>query len=114
PGDLDITLMSPAGTIETLTSDNGGGSANVFAGTTWDDKANPGGQVPYTSNDGLATDQTYVNGVTATPLVPEEALAAFNGENPTGTWTLTISDDAGGDVGTLNSWSVSVRTCSCA
>ncbi|HEY3202169.1 MAG TPA: proprotein convertase P-domain-containing protein [Thermoanaerobaculia bacterium] len=112
--DLDITLMSPAGTVVTLTTDNGGGNDNVFAGTVWDDKANPGGQVPYTSNDGLATDQVYVNGVTATPLVPEEALAAFYGENPTGTWTLTISDDAGGDVGTLNSWSIHVVTCSCA
>src|SRR5206468_12115310 len=113
-GDLDITLMSPAGTVVTLTTDNGGGADNVFAGTVWDDKANPGGQVPYASNDGLVTDQTYVNGVTATPLVPEEALAAFFGENPTGTWTLTISDDSAGDGGTLNSWSIHVETCSCA
>ena len=40
-----------------------------------------------------------MNNQTATPLVPEEALAAFNGENPNGTWTLTISDDNAGDGG---------------
>ena len=41
PGDLDITLTSPAGTIVTLTSDNGGTSDNSFGngtiGTTWND-----------------------------------------------------------------------------
>ena len=41
--DLDITLTSPAGTVVTLSTDNGGTNANVFAGTTWDDAANPGG-----------------------------------------------------------------------
>jgi subtilisin-like proprotein convertase family protein len=112
--DLDITLTSPQGTVVTLTTDNGGANDDVFAGTTWDDKANPGGQVPYTTNDGLVTDQAYVDGTTAAFLVPEEALAAFNGEDPTGDWTLTISDDAAGEVGMLNSWAVRVTTCSCA
>jgi subtilisin-like proprotein convertase family protein len=45
--DLDITLTSPAGTIVTITSDNGGTNDNVFNGTQWFDRANPGGQVPY-------------------------------------------------------------------
>ncbi len=112
--DLDITLTSPSGTVVTLTTDNAAGNDDVFNGTTWDDKANPGGQVPYTSNDGLASDQTYANLVVATPLVPEEALAAFNGENPTGTWTLTVSDDLAGDTGTINAWSIDITTCSCA
>ncbi|MBL0336251.1 MAG: proprotein convertase P-domain-containing protein [Chitinophagaceae bacterium] len=111
--DLDITLMSPAGTIVTLTSDNGAGNDNVFAGTTWDDGANPGGQVPYTSNNGMATDQTYLNLTTATPLTPEEPLAAFIGENPNGVWTLTISDDLSGDGGSLNNWSLDIKTATC-
>ena len=72
PADLDITLTSPTGIVVTLTTDNGGDNADVFNGTLWDDQANPGGQVPYTSNAGLVTDHPYVDGTTATPLVPEE------------------------------------------
>ena len=112
--DLDITLTSPAGTVVTLTTDNGAGNDNVFNGTLWDDDANPGGQVPYTTNNGLVTDNAYVNLTTATPLVPEEAMAAFIGEDPNGTWTLTISDDLAGDGGSLDSWSLDIDTFSCA
>lgn len=109
--DLDITIQSPAGTIVTLTTDNG--ANNVFNGTLWDDDANPGGQVPYTFNNGLVTDHAYVGLTTASPLVPEEPLAAFRGENPNGTWTITISDDTAGDGGSLDSWSLNVKTASC-
>jgi len=111
--DLDITLMSPAGTIVTLTTDNGSGNDNVFNGTLWDDDANPAGQVPYTTNNGVTTDHAYVDLTTATPLAPEEPLAAFIGENPNGTWTITISDDLGGDVGSLNSWTLDIITSLC-
>jgi subtilisin-like proprotein convertase family protein len=110
-GDLDITLTSPAGTIVTLTTDNGGANADVFNGTLWDDQANPGGQVPYTNNSGLVTDRTYADGVVAPSLVPEEHFGAFIGENPNGVWTLTICDDfpaiAGGN---LASWSLLTTT----
>ncbi|MBL8196605.1 MAG: proprotein convertase P-domain-containing protein [Blastocatellia bacterium] len=109
-GDLDITLTSPSGTVVTITTDNGGGSDNVFNGTLFDDDANPMGQVPYTINNGVTTDHSYVNLVTATPLTPEEPLAAFIGENPNGVWTLTISDDAAGDGGALNSWNLDIST----
>jgi uncharacterized repeat protein (TIGR01451 family) len=112
--DLDITLTSPAGTVVTLTTDNGAGNDNVFNGTVWDDDANPAGQVPYTANNGLVTDQTYVNLTLASPLVPEEAMAAFIGEDPNGTWTITISDDLAGDGGSLDSWSLDIDTFSCA
>ncbi len=108
--DLDITLQSPSGTVVTLTTDNGAGNDNVFGNTLWDDDANPGGQVPYTTNNGLATDHAYVNLTPASPLVPEEAMGAFIGEDPNGTWILTISDDLGGDGGTLNSWSLNITT----
>ncbi len=108
--DLDITIMSPAGTVVTLTTDNGAGNDNVFNGTDWDDDANPAGQVPYTTNDGLVTDSAYVNLTTETPLVPEEALAAFVGEDPNGTWTLTVSDDLAGDGGSIDSGSIEVTT----
>jgi len=108
--DLDITLASPAGTVVTITTDNGSVFDNVFNGTFWDDDANPGGQVPYVSNSGLVTDAVYVDGILTSPLVPEEAMGAFVGENPNGVWTLTISDDAALDGGVLSSWSLDVTT----
>jgi uncharacterized repeat protein (TIGR01451 family) len=111
--DLDVTLMSPLGTVVTLTTDNGAGNDNVFNGTVWDDNANPAGQVPYTTNNGLVTDQAYVNLTTATPLAPEEAMAAFIGEDPNGTWTITVSDDLAGDGGSLDSWSLDIDTFTC-
>ena len=81
-GDLDITLTSPAGTIVTLTTDNGGTNADVFNGTLWDDQANPGGQVPYTHNPGLVTDRSYADGVVATPLVPGGTLRRLHRREP--------------------------------
>ena len=110
--DLDITLTSPGGTIVTLTTDNGGTTDNVFASVLWDDKANPGGQVPYSSNSGLVTDSNYANAPST--LVPEEGLAAFRGENPNGGWILKISDDvSASNNGSLNSFSLEITTASC-
>ena len=110
--DIEMTLQSPAGTIVTLTTDNGGGADDVFAGTTWDDDADPGSPLPYNPLDpvNIATDHTYANNVLASNLVPEEALSAFNREDPNGTWILTINDDAAADTGMLNSWSLRLIT----
>jgi subtilisin-like proprotein convertase family protein len=105
--DLDITLTSPQGTVVTISTDNGGGNDNVFDGTVWDDD---GGD---TNPPGPVSDNIYTNLVVETPLVVEEALSAFYGEDPNGTWTIDIFDDAGGDTGTLNQWSLSVHTGSC-
>ncbi len=115
PADLDVTVTSPAGTVVTLTTDNAGTNDNVFNGTVWDDDADPNGVAPFTAvaesvgtNANSAPDHPYANNVVATPLAPEEALGAFLGENPNGTWTLTVSDDAAGISGSLNSWSLMV------
>jgi subtilisin-like proprotein convertase family protein len=110
--DLDITLTSPNGTTITLSTDNGGGNDNVFLGTVFVDDADPDGQVPYFSNNGLVTDHLYQNGVTAGPLVPEEPLHTFAGEDSNGVWTLRITDDEGVDVGTLLGWDIFVLTTS--
>jgi subtilisin-like proprotein convertase family protein len=110
--DLVIGLRSPSGTVVTLSSNNGdGGKLDVFNGTQWDDDANPAGQVPYMTNDGMVTDHAYVNMVVATPLTPEEPFAGFIGDEPNGTWTLTVGDIAGGDVGSLNDWTLEITTC---
>lgn len=39
-------------------------------------------------------------------FIPQEALSAFDGQDAAGAWTLTVSDNAGQDTGTFNSWSL--------
>jgi len=112
--DLDVTLTSPAGTVVTLTTDNGSTFDDVFNGTVWNDDADPDTQVPYTANNNLVIEHTYANLTLASPLVPEEPLAAFTGEDPNGTWTLTVSDDTNLDGGSINSWSLDIQTFTCA
>jgi subtilisin-like proprotein convertase family protein len=97
--DLEITLTSPAGTTVTVSTGNAGGNDDVFNGTTWDDNVND-----------PTTDHTYTNLVAAPLLSPEGRFAGFRGEDPNGTWTLTIFDNATFDVGTLNSWSLDITT----
>src|SRR3954469_2955940 len=110
--EVDMTVTSPAGTVVTLTTDNGAGFDNVFAGTHWDDDAAPGG-VPTATSAPLAGHvqiHPYSNGVTASPLAPEEPLGAFIGENPNGTWTITVSDDGTSGVGNLLSWGLEIES----
>ncbi|HKK71251.1 MAG TPA: C25 family cysteine peptidase [Candidatus Krumholzibacteria bacterium] len=42
------------------------------------------------------------------PLTPAEGLGAFVGEDMGGSWRLRVSDNAGLDTGTLNSWCVNL------
>jgi subtilisin-like proprotein convertase family protein len=112
--DLDFTLTSPSGTVVTLSTDNGSSLDNVFAGTVFDDQANPGSPIPYSSQPNQTADNAYVNLTAVATLTPEEPLSAFNGENPNGVWTLKIIDDDPGATGTLNSWSLSITTAQCA
>ena len=39
---------------------------------------------------------------------PEGVLRSLIGKDMQGTWSLEIGDDAGGDTGTLNSWSLTI------
>ncbi|MFH1419971.1 MAG: C25 family cysteine peptidase [Planctomycetota bacterium] len=80
-GDLVVELASPGGTVVRLHNRTGGTTDNIV--TTYDE---PGGTLP----DGPGT------------------LADFNLTNVQGTWTLTVSDQAGGDTGTLNGWTLRV------
>lgn len=90
--DLIVKLKSPAGTEVTLINRVGNDGDN-FSNTTLDDdfSFNPigSGSAPFSST-----------------FSPSSPLSAFNGENPNGVWTLTITDNASNDTGTLNSWSL--------
>lgn len=102
-GDLRLTLTSPEGTEVTLVdrigAEGGGFGCNgdnydlIFsdgATNTYQDLAATCGDLPAASG-------TYQ---------PLEALATFNGENPEGTWILTVYDEAGGDGGQLTNWNI--------
>ncbi|HKQ47867.1 MAG TPA: proprotein convertase P-domain-containing protein [Phycisphaerae bacterium] len=106
PSDLDITLTSPAGTVITLSTDNGGNNDNVFSETLWDDQAGED------SPPGPVGDATYADGVAELTVAPEEPLNALAGQDPNGTWTLTIADDAAPDIGSLCGWSLLISAVS--
>lgn len=62
------------------------------------------GQHPWRDDAGTpVTDFSYVNLVTATPLVPEGALGHFQDSDPNGTWTLSVTNDLAGDSASLDS-----------
>ena len=91
--DLYISLQSPSGTVVALTNGNGG-SGDDFTGTCFAMNGAggfiSGGVPPFPG--------TYI---------PDASLNGFNNsQDPNGTWILIISDNAGGDVGMLNSFSI--------
>lgn len=93
--DLTATLFAPDGTPVELFS-NVGGSGDNFSATVLDDEA--------------ATSITSGSAPFTGVFQPEGSLAAFNDMDAVGTWTLEISDNAKGDSGTLNSWSIEIGT----
>ncbi len=99
-GDIDLFLTSPSGRRIDLVTDIGGNNVDLYKGTTFDDSA------PLTIGD--ATIPTSPAPFTA--VVPEGALGAFIGEDPNGTWTLTVVDDTGGVTGKLDSWQLHITT----
>ncbi len=90
--DLTISLTSPAGTtvilFGTICDDE-----NNFNLSFDDDAANS--NYPCPPNDG---------GI----YQPQESLATFNGEDPNGTWTLSISDSFDQDGGALTNWELEI------
>lgn len=94
-GDLDIYLISPSGTQIELSTDNGGSGDNYTSTCFEMTAATPitAGVAPFTGS-----------------FIPEQSLDLFNGQNGNGAWVLRVADDAAGDVGTLNSWSITIGT----
>lgn len=45
-------------------------------------------------------------------VVPQNPLAAFNGQSSAGTWTLTVKDNAGSNGGSLTGWGIQVCSSS--
>ena len=92
--DLTVTLAGPGGQTATLFSGQCVGNDNVNA--TFDDAA--------------AALVCGTNPTISGTVAPATPLSIFNGTNCVGLWTLTVSDDADVDGGSLNGWSL--RICS--
>jgi subtilisin family serine protease/subtilisin-like proprotein convertase family protein len=91
-GDLDIFLISPTGTRVELMTDCGGSGDGFFI--TLDDEA-------LTSVVAMPT-----TGTPTGTFRPEGLLSAVDGQNMNGTWQIEVTDDAAGDSGTLNFWTL--------
>ncbi|MDP3905666.1 proprotein convertase P-domain-containing protein [Novosphingobium sp.] len=96
-GDLVMYLRSPAGTRIQLTNGANAGAAQNFNGT-FDDEAGTA-ITSYTAN--AAATATTVVPPYATSFSPSSSLTAFDGQSSSGTWTLEICDQYGGDSGTF-------------
>lgn len=70
--DIEMTLTSPAGTVVTLTTDNGGSNDDIFNGTLWDDQVDPLGAIPFGNAflNNLVVKHDYTNSEPVTALVP--------------------------------------------
>jgi len=93
--DLDIYLVSPRGTRIELVSDLVSNEPDMIF-TSFDNVAPTGiltGSSPFTGR-----------------FRPEGTLEDLNGENPSGVWTLEITDDNPTDFGTLKSWALNIET----
>jgi subtilisin-like proprotein convertase family protein len=93
--DVDLVLISPAGRRIVLSSDNGL-DGNHYTDTVFDDES----QSP------------VLNGIPpfAGRFRPEVRLSNLDHEDPNGTWTLEVRDDALPDAGVLSSWSMTITT----
>ncbi len=85
---MDIYLISPGGTTVQLEDWNHGRGTNAHANVYWDDVATP----------------TSVTLTGARVYAPRTPLAALNGEDPNGVWTLRINNYA--PAGELTNWSL--------
>ncbi len=101
--DVLIQIASPAVTAVTIMQ-NCGGSADNFTNTVIDD-AGVAADCGFAGAPFTSTFQAHQG---AGPAPNPTALAAFNGTDAFGTWTLTAADDSAICTGTLTAWSLTL------
>ena len=104
-GDIAIFLQAPNGDILGL-SNQLGGSGDNFTNTVFTDTASsalPASGAPYTGYYKPAT-STFTSCITSN--ITSFGQIGGGAINPNGTWSLRVYDRAGGDVGTINSWTL--------
>ncbi len=95
-GDLELTLISPAGT-RVLLAARRGQSGDHFRDTVFDDAATTSVRAASAPFNGR--------------FQPEESLHVLDDQEPNGEWLLEVRDLASADGGTLNRWALTVETC---
>lgn len=104
-GDLAVTLRHVDTNQEVALLDRPGASSVTPAGCEGDD-------IDCTLNDlaASAAEDTCANTAPAIGgrLRPREPLGVFVGEDRAGTWVLTVSDNATGDVGEVVAWCLEI------
>lgn len=102
-GDLIVTLSNGSTTINLVNRPGFTGSGFGCSGNDIDVFLDDDASLSIQNNctSGPNPTQAYIAGESYTPAQP---LSAFNGASLNGTWTLNVSDNAGGDLGTLNEW----------
>jgi subtilisin-like proprotein convertase family protein len=90
-GDLLITLISPSGTRVVLSNRAAAAAttSSTRSSTTPQRRPSQRGAAPFTGS-----------------FKPDGVLGTLAGQNADGNWQLEINDQASGDSGTLNSWSI--------
>lgn len=114
-GDLQIFIQGPNGNILELstTNDDNIGAAN-YTNTVFTDAAASfitAGVAPFT---GEFRPEGVSNSLGCNPIGTDGTFtfaSQFNGSNPNGTWQLYVADNASGDIGTLDSWSINFAPC---
>ncbi|MEH6536257.1 MAG: T9SS type A sorting domain-containing protein [Psychroserpens sp.] len=101
--DVTVSLQDPSGAVTVLLVDAVGGSGDDF--------------VDLVLQDGASALPTGATSPLTGTFAPLEALAAFNSGTTAGdgVWNLLVCDDAGGDIGSLDSWALTFAptpTCS--
>lgn len=102
-GDLIITIEH--GGVSAVILDRPGVPASAFGcgqpdiDCTFDDEASVVAETTCNTSTAISGD-----------VIPFSSLTVFDGIDPSGVWTITVSDNAGQDTGTLNSWCVTTTT----
>lgn len=114
-GDLNVTISNGSTTADLLirtgrTGGTGSGdSSNIGADYTFSDD---GGDF-WAAAAGAGGDDVIAGGdyfATTTDGAPVSLASLFAGQSTAGTWTLTISDNAGGDTGAINGWGITLTS----
>jgi len=115
PSDLDVLLVGPGGQKIMLMSGAGNSFAVSGVNLTFDDAAS----APIPQSSQLASTSYRCATYHLAPSLPSPApagpyataLAAFNGTNPNGVWSLYVNDTQAGDGGQIaGGWAVNVQT----
>jgi len=102
-GDIGVTLTHQETATNVVLLDRPGVPDTLFGCS--------GDNISVTLDDAALTaaeDQCEVDPALTGTHSPSSPLSALNGESRSGTWTLTVTDSAGGDTGTLDIWCLSL------